>query len=1349
MALNIKPGVSAKTGNANTQSRSNTGSGWVADDSSQLTNEASVALSNGAFQGRGSAQQESPLVGHVDVLKAGPTVQNRDFSLGNDNFSPTQNVGLNEQRPEILANFDFEPTHEPDKSVTPVGDMLDFQIEARNLKSDNILALIAELKGNDATKDLVERLEMQYGDQLIAARDDVVFLQSIVNLLSRAKRGFNVKQKSLEIQSEIATRRTESRRPAVPLETIMGSLGFSSSGISSFTNTKILAQILEDLKFTIVQFSPTLFPFFGFRRDDVDATRVNAVERISQFRGANDVGINFEVAQLASTSVDDIVASTLLSEHERISNRLPADSVDRMLYISNLLNKEYKVSAGLSVESVRRIIQALVNPLGAQLGINLADTLSAPIPGGALVFEGPDTFQSLLGSLTDVNKTPQGVLAQFLKVRDDGINVLPWEQVRVQTEGGQELLPGSQFYVDSIVRGDTLFDTTSFVRFARDFDEAVGGVETVLEETLEVFNTERDFSSQPQLIGDYFFFAAAIMGHLQLNGLTSKNALDVDNAIGAAILSASADDVTLRYYIWLYLLAVQFAHAETSGEKTDYLKTLEAAGLTEDVLFETVRTKIGLAEQASTTGQSAEVNVAAGSGIFTVYSELFKKTFALETLVEAMAIKIAEHINSRFFGAQGTLNRSALNAPRFTPLPGDADLDGIIDVNFQSIKDTLTNAPSSNPNWILSWINRQMTEFDKVARRSISVRSAQSTSNSDGYFSNSSVGLTKFNFLGAHTLGILAIDLYSTMAKSYISSGFFGQADEQSGAERAVISVDYDNNRAVRQAVQGFMRGQGLTDEALSGVGLEAGALFGSVGTFERTFGELNDIFRKIQRETDIMRNLLDVFVSLRNQLNALSRDVDRFFSDRGPNADQLASFAQRVDATDTLGTISEAQSILSKVELDDFITARDRGEENKSPFIDGSMVQPSVRNALFSMLQQPKFATDKGNNLQILSVGLPAGFIDSLRARLGVFSVGRDFKQFSAQRSLRDDVIRVNVYMQDVMNPEVVFKPQRFIFQTSRFATLSSFPDVIDPSTDFDAVLANSIKTGVVAKTNVNLAFESGQNAATASTYSFLTPTQRLEMLRNHAQSFLLGVYIRSLTGVDMSEESFLLNKDTRLLQIDESSRLEFQTILERHISGLAGRRVTLDQLRAENLVLDKLLKRLDEQQHNAGIVTTLGTVIDDLSEGANIEIGEDILNFMRVFSPNSVLFGAATKRQKIASPKKFERIFNIAVDPDDFEVDEPKMRITTAGVNFRRSSVFSSNVTEEVASGVITKKFNRRTTPVSFLQFFVTIEQLPEKLDTLDETRTDEEPPADEVPPTPPIDPGLLLGGFGAAAG
>ena len=94
-------------------------------------------------------------------------------------------------------------------------------------------------------------------------------------------------------------------------------------------------------------------------------------------------------------------------------------------------------------------------------------------------------------------------------------------------------------------------------------------------------------------------------------------------------------------------------------------------------------------------------------------------------------------------------------------------------------------------------------------------------------------------------------------------------------------------------------------------------------------------------------------------------------------------------------------------------------------------------------------------------------------------------------------------------------------------------------------------------------------------------------------------------------------------------------------------------------------------------------------------------------ITSQPSTISDPATLSERLVSPKRFDRVFHIFVDPDDFQIDNSsskKSNINSNGVS--QSSVLSQIQTLQNFSQIIANTPVKETGDIVFEQYFITIE-------------------------------------------
>jgi len=239
--------------------------------------------------------------------------------------------------------------------------------------------------------------------------------------------------------------------------------------------------------------------------------------------------------------------------------------------------------------------------------------------------------------------------------------------------------------------------------------------------------------------------------------------------------------------------------------------------------------------------------------------------------------------------------------------------------------------------------------------------------------------------------------------------------------------------------------------------------------------------------------------------------------------------------------TVENLTTALTQQTLPTGQSYRDDGTSasREMTILDESVITPEMREAVLGFFGSDEYASASSNNKRILTVGIPLGFTQRLKQKVSI----RNQKRASFTNK-QNDIINVTVYKVDIQNPDIVYKPQRFMFELSRFPVRNSsnawlplpFPslklDIINaiPTRCFDANpdagTASSISSGVEYARSfaASVAGHGGNERApfTSPSYDFLLASEKQQILENHVLSQLLESYIKLMTGINVSEYNY-----------------------------------------------------------------------------------------------------------------------------------------------------------------------------------------------------------------------------------
>lgn len=341
--------------------------------------------------------------------------------------------------------------------------------------------------------------------------------------------------------------------------------------------------------------------------------------------------------------------------------------------------------------------------------------------------------------------------------------------------------------------------------------------------------------------------------------------------------------------------------------------------------------------------------------------------------------------------------------------------------------------------------------------------------------------------------------------------------------------------------------------------------------------------------------------------------------------------------------------------------------DDSSNIFVDESIMTKDIQNALHSMLKNntDSFGRFLEDDTKILTVGVPNGFSNHLQKNIKLTSA---YKTDSIDASKQQDLVQIKVYKQNVQYSKLVFKPKTYDFELSRFCLDSiknnkSIFELQNRETPFQKIVDEMFLTFNYDKHSDIIDNEKGYSKKNMEPgkeldedgYSVLGTFQKKYLRRNHIISHLLSWYMKYLIGIDFDESRFTV-----------------------------------------------------AQEYN-----TNNTLQDDslMSELATrFELNDEQANYIKLFSSKTVLKAGLTDQISVLSPKKYERIFNIPINPNDFVIDETKTNSTLAGASqlvALENSTLQKNIQDgtHIHGNGIIKQLKYHRDDIHLLKYWVVI--------------------------------------------
>ena len=1207
-------------------------------------------------------------------------------------LSPVKLKGLSDQRPEIISLVDFGPIYEQRYGTDPsdVGDFINTSIAARKLRFDHIDALIGSIQEVEDANKILKEIADGYADQVLDARSTVSLMSKIARLIKNVKKSLDIRQSENLKDEKFAKNVTTS----VSYKTLLvEQYGFSESGFANFSNTKILGQFFRDIKNTLKQYSPTLFGTTDPTPPSSFNTGIGGLVQNQPSINESSFNLNLslgeaEEEQTIERSIDrdfgtyntadlDITDSQfdfqvrlfrnagfpiLGTPFNQFLDMLPNNGTDKTLLLLMTLSKELRISDGLGQP---KAINMLFNTFGGN--------------------ETGDPFDCIIGDPGDTIADPVvggNSLCSLLRYKnEDGDTVLPFESSYVRGDDGKLYIPGSKELADSILQSEEPYDVSKLRAYQRRSSDISTDAISMLR---KLFGTGK---KKARVRPDNMFneigrdFIESI--DLLVSNLPSENIALPGSWGEASLIKLAFSDREIRQLLFQYVLTVgmigkpgdtQFGNNSVEpffremsrnelltwgdlpliAEKHSLDLNDETSGQLEsllDVLGGNTQVDVNPDGSASGSGSGGSVFATGTSDSVTGYTVL---AFIAQTLVSRIKAK-----GDQNNGVDG--GRTA----------------GVILSHLSSHLISTRH---------LVFLNRIADFIATITNR------ASDYANEDGR--------SRLNRLSSTAIAAFAFEAYL----SFIEPLLEGVSSPNAGNEVMDISYSTEILRNSQTLVTLLIGNYGSFTATLTGLTpQEKFSVFASLNA-QALASPTGNVQFKLLREESIINQIIERIRRTFNLVESATSNAVDFLNPDGPKADKLLELVEAQGGRDRVAMINEAQFVLSRKALRDFNSGEGLSLSSKTNitfksltgkrakkyqlrsnntngyhmlflarrvrvktidipvFVDGSVITNNQKKLMEIVLKRPKFRGRRAQNLKILTVGLPAGFSENFDKEIGIGA-----QNIENILDKERDVISINVYRRSIDFEDIVFKPRPYLFETSRFVMKAEIESTeIDDSKFRDFLNDRSIEFMRDFSDRPRGDRQNQEAFFANEEYSFLSEQQKKKLVVNHIESFVLGLYLQILTGVSTDENEYLIDEDLLEGFVDDDAKERFNDLVLTYIKGVTKQPITLQQLKDSSPQIKALLDKIDDFRLNTSFTEQIsppnlpGTSVP---VEQRIELTEDLINFIKLYNPKSLLTGGNVHALRITSPKTFERIFNLAVDPDDFEIDLEKTLSTKSG--------------------------------------------------------------------------------------
>jgi hypothetical protein len=391
---------------------------------------------------------------------------------------------------------------------------------------------------------------------------------------------------------------------------------------------------------------------------------------------------------------------------------------------------------------------------------------------------------------------------------------------------------------------------------------------------------------------------------------------------------------------------------------------------------------------------------------------------------------------------------------------------------------------------------------------------------------------------------------------------------------------------------------------------------------------------------------------ALMSTMSTITNNIDYFVGSLNSknNIDSMKQIRSIIGDADTNSLFKQTQALMLASHVDD--TLKSLNNVSNEFQLD---MQVRLHNDLSNVLLDLSDAEDFPEGSKILTVGLPTGFTEALWSTPSIDKL----KKTTYNRKERD-VISLTVYMTDTVNPDIIFKPVRFLFELTRFPVRYDYVIDVPSKLSNPRTYYNLIKHREGSST---FYFEGNDTndvtTFSSSKYSFLNSDQKQQIYKNHSLSYLLEHYINTMTGVRLDEISFSDVKTVIEKGVDSAYKSAiFNNNVEKMTTPVTA-------------VTSKTGVLFNIAPTQSKTVTQTNAKVTDLSK---VNVDSLSLKFLQSFFDDYTLYGATTNvfnrftdqnstLQYLLSPRTFDRVFNVLVNKTMFTVDVQQTTDTVYG--------------------------------------------------------------------------------------
>ncbi|MFA6049716.1 MAG: hypothetical protein WC761_00695 [Candidatus Paceibacterota bacterium] len=1274
----------------------------------------------------------------VDTLNVSQT------RIVNGQFVPVMDNGISVFRPEIISIVDFAPIWKHGNRLvnSDVGDFINVQFQASHLRQETLLKLVDRIQKNSSrttSDNQFNQVRSDYLNELRNIETNLSYFKDILQNIDNLKKALEIKKIPASFYNNTTF---------LPLQQFFEKrMQYPRSQFSIFSDTKILLQLLSDFRAIMEAYSISLLELRDPDREG-DYSPV-VIDKTYSFTN----GFTFDISNLRSVTAS--INATENNFFNQFISSLPQSPDDRIRILTTLLSKEYLISKGLGKQNIQRLLQTF----GAEATGNPFDNIIGEV--GNTIFEkpkGPASLASMLyidPGIPDANVLP--FESKYVDSDDQKFVYVPgsayFADTVLSTQGNN-------------------WNTGPFVNYVNQFNSRVKDARTVIENLFDLNNLANTLSPtfvNDRLLNSV---KSATGGLLETTNIDTDQAVisaifklaATDNELKnmlfqyCVLVGMAANSTTEQKEIFDILASTELSDlskmsylqipAGSTPNPTRGMSVLRpyidqlanvietrVNALTTKININFVRTfnPIDLTEQIRPAVTSTTINLGAGnsfgsriigtSGILSLFgktnsvvsiqvqrgniSRILTSLVTNRTQNSSNFIKEYVDIANRLYKSaqvQGTnvhLLQDNSNRTRYNFLSSSTQLLMLFELMCSYVNRYSFSSFERSNSFSLTTITID-TLGNKVIRGTIEqiIRKPYDAGITAGIISStikintsqiakaagSSTPSIQVTAPGGSTQNIGrggSIGISPALRKSFslVKSANSSLSNNRTNFSNAVFTQASKTLTDILQNNNSF--NETLATNIAQAINIrDLSQTIGNPELVKRlllpndkysTYRiSLADNRRKIGDETVIVGNCLHILTMIATYMQNASSKIQSVF-----NQQTLQTFIANSGITNLNLLRNPAQVKTAAFLLENYKNKTPvQGYNQDTNYVYNNLVVSDVVSqqeygCLKALLSETPFSNTTAASLasagriKILSVGIPSGFSKELVDRVNIDEISSN--TFSDKEF---DVISVNVYKRDARFDDIVYKPQNFLFDLSLFP-LEADINRINPvgGETFDRLLLRAQITDFQQLTNTRkvslVSIESDPR------YNFLQNSEKRNLIRSHLTSHLLGAYVNFMSGIRVSEDVFL---QTPLASRDLTPLMQ---------------RIVFSYLR-------------DVKRANLPATQTIEQLL------ANKNITEDVKDVLRLFDYGSVVFNSGEVTGRVLTPKLFDRVFNIPLNIENFEIDLDLTLSTESGRNAWNQSYVQNKVIEKSGKYYM---LPRNKNELIFEDYFVAIETANDK--------------------------------------